>query len=483
MFYPAARRMPPKAPLGQHLLQGIVMQRLTPRSGPGPIFLAVSASCIMIMVVAASGLLERFSGGTGIPRALAAQTVGLYWLLFAIASFVVTSWRNRRAQLLLLVANIVVIALLLEGAMRLIGRPEAMIHFRGVRNRTVHHIYGPNLDMYGGTVEGARFFVHTNEDGLRSHYSREAFREYPVRIVVLGDSMTFGFAVDQPYSYPAQLERILRAKLGDENVAVLNAGVISSSPYLQKLLMREAVAHYRPTLVLSVLDATDIGDDIIYPREAVMENGRPIFSSATEECGAITEIRYYGALWEIVRDFALLLEKPLRYPFDVIGSRLGRSEKPECDYNYYDFEKEIDGTLETNRFFIYRHSLEHTAEDFERTLQNLREVAAGAREAGAAFAMAVLPRFHHWNPKEASHNWEHDLYELDEPYQFEMFRFFEGARTRVDFPIVNLLPDFQATDQFPIVFDEDPHLNRAGNIFVAESVARHLFELDLLPSG
>ena len=67
-----------------------------------------------------------------------------------------------------------------------------------------------------------------------------------------------------------------------------------------------------------------------------------------------------------------------------------------------------------------------------------------------------------------------------EPFQFEMFRFYEEASHSAPFRIHSLLPAFAATDQFPLVFKDDPHLNVAGNEFLAESVADYLIAAELV---
>ena len=130
--------------------------------------------------------------------------------------------------------------------------------------------------------------------------------------------------------------------------------------------------------------------------------------------------------------------------------------------------------LETNRYFHYRHPLELTRSYFDVSLANIEAIAKAVRATGADFLLVISPRFHHWNPKESPDNWETDDYEHDEPYQFEYFRYFDQARSRVDFPIFDLLPAFQATDEYPLVFRTDPHWNPRGNEFVAGVLANHL---------
>ena len=57
-----------------------------------------------------------------------------------------------------------------------------------------------------------------------------------------------------------------------------------------------------------------------------------------------------------------------------------------------------------------------------------------------------------------------------------MFRYFEERAATADFDVRSLLPDFQACQQFPLVFDSDPHWNRAGHQFVAETLAKLLVD-------
>ena len=137
-------------------------------------------------------------------------------------------------------------------------------------------------------------------------------------------------------------------------------------------------------------------------------------------------------------------------------------------------------TITTNRYFHYRHPLALTKSYFDESLGHIIETAKAVRESGAQYLLVVSPRFHHWNPLESPDNWEKDDYALDEPFQFEYFRYFDEARGRVDFPIFDLLPAFQATDKSPLVFRDDPHWNPHGNEFAANSLAAYLIKQGML---
>jgi lysophospholipase L1-like esterase len=91
--------------------------------------------------------------------------------------------------------------------------------------------------------------VRLNSQGFRSDHD---FTPAPVprrtRIAVLGDSFVFGWGVEERQSFPAQLETLLRA--GGQAVEVINAGVPGQSMGEKAIWYRDAVARFRPHVVL-----------------------------------------------------------------------------------------------------------------------------------------------------------------------------------------------------------------------------------------
>ena len=142
----------------------------------------------------------------------------------------------------------------------------------------MHHINPPETAMFCGLFDGKAIVIDTNEDGLRTSYTRETFRAFANRIVLLGDSITFGWGVSVDETIGAVMERELRSALHTENLAVLNTGIVSYSPILERNLFSRLAVEYRPTLTIMVLDATDIGDDYQYGQTATEdESGRLVF--------------------------------------------------------------------------------------------------------------------------------------------------------------------------------------------------------------
>jgi hypothetical protein len=383
-------------------------------------------------------------------------------VVFALAGL---AWSLRRsvARTVMLLISVACSIAAAEAGLRLLYPPSWQWVLK-LPSREYHHMNMPNASLYDGLVDGREIVVHTNEDGLRSRYSRVEFQRYAERLVLMGDSFTFGLGVVQDAAVPAALERILRQEQGDR-VAVLNAGTVSHSPLISSRLFDGVITHYRPTKVLYLLDATDFGDDYNYERELV---GDP--PGYFDWTGVETQ-PYYGAVGQLIHLEELLAA--LTRPFPALRPAVGLPRASARTYNYYGFEARIGERVEHNRFFIFRHPLEQTRPFLDRTFGYVQKLANSVEQQGGEFVLVVTPRFQHWNPAECPENYEKD-YAREEPYQFEYFRYFNEQREVAGFEIFDLLPAFRATREFPLVFKADPHWNAAGHAFVARTLADYL---------
>ena len=407
-----------------------------------------------------AGWLDRFSGSGRVAVKPALFAIWIYGVLILTVLGLVR-FRPRPVKLLLMLVTVVATLAMVEVAARLIGFPRRP--FRGQPSRELHHVMPPSSEMYHGNFEGVEVFVRTNADGLRTTYGQEGFRRHGTRIAVLGDSFTLGFGVPAEQAFPARLEDLLRAGASDADVAVLNAGVVSYSPIIQRRQYERIVASYEPDLVILMLDMSDIGDDLKYAGE--LSDG--LFAQPRND----SRSGFPGAVGQLLLDPVL---DGLMYPYRVLSGGAPAS------YSYLEFQLEIGGQTERNRYFIYRHPLDLTRPFFDSTMRHVKSIAAAVERQGAKFVLFVAPRFHHWNPKEAPDNWEASEYALSEPYQFEYRRYFDEARLGVEFPIVDLLTDFRNAKEFPLVFRRDPHWNSDGHRFVARVLRDHLEDLQLL---
>lgn len=399
----------------------------------------------------------------------------LYWLLAAALVAVLRTaglrsyLAERRGAMVLLLFSTAMSLVFGEVALRLLRPSLGENLYERWPSPTLHHKNAPNRSSQG--MGGHT--VSTNEDGFRSPYSRADFLQHHQRVVLLGDSYVFGLGVAEEDSLARRLEGELRRQLEQEgrdpDVAVLNTGVISYSPFLERAVFREVASAYRPTLTLLFIDVNDIGDDYQYARENV--SGDP----AVPRFDVPDRPRRRGlcelsALCKAARPlFAKLL-----LPITTVEKSLGLVKE---DYDYYRFEVTVGGRVEKDRFFILRHPLAETRPYFDGTLANIEALARDVEAKGSLFVLVVMPRYFHWNDAECPRNWEGFRYKVNEPYEEEYLRYFAEAAPRVGFPVWGLVDEFRAWRGGPLVFEQDPHWNEAGHLLAARTVARKLEEL------
>jgi lysophospholipase L1-like esterase len=109
-------------------------------------------------------------------------------------------------------------------------------------------VHSPNPSEPGG-------HVRTNSRGLRGEeipYKRTPGRK---RILVLGDSVTFGYGLEEENSYPSLLGERLAG-----GAEVLNAGVVGYGLDQQHLWFKREGVRYRPDVVVVGFSAGDIYD-------------------------------------------------------------------------------------------------------------------------------------------------------------------------------------------------------------------------------
>lgn len=89
-----------------------------------------------------------------------------------------------------------------------------------------------------------------------------------LRVAALGDSFTFGGGAGDDESYPAQLERLLQARLVQApsthtSVEVINAGTPGTGTGEQALWYANWVSGFRPQVVILTVISNDVDDDLL----------------------------------------------------------------------------------------------------------------------------------------------------------------------------------------------------------------------------
>jgi lysophospholipase L1-like esterase len=97
-----------------------------------------------------------------------------------------------------------------------------------------------------------RWSVHTNERGFRSPEFADRPAPGVTRVVVLGDSSTFGWGVEHFEAYPARLRGALAERLAvaPERIEVINLGVPGYSSFQGLVLLERVALPLEPDLVV-----------------------------------------------------------------------------------------------------------------------------------------------------------------------------------------------------------------------------------------
>lgn len=92
--------------------------------------------------------------------------------------------------------------------------------------------------------------VETNSDGLRDYEHPFKKEEGSYRILVIGDSFTFGEGVEMEESYPKVMEKLLNERGLGKRMEVLNASAFSWGPSEEYLYLKHYGSRYKPDMVI-----------------------------------------------------------------------------------------------------------------------------------------------------------------------------------------------------------------------------------------
>lgn len=113
--------------------------------------------------------------------------------------------------------------------------------------------------VYPGTThaEDRTVSYQINPQGFRDREFTQAKPADTLRVVLLGDSVTYGTGVDLKDTLPKQLEREIHALCPQRRVEVLNFGVYAYNPRQEVALLEYRALAYQPDVVLLVATVTD----------------------------------------------------------------------------------------------------------------------------------------------------------------------------------------------------------------------------------
>ena len=198
---------------------------------------------------------------------------------------------------------------------------------------------------------------------INSHGLRDVERPWAKppgvkRILVLGDSFTFGMKVEAKYSYPKALERMLNARGGGERYDVINAGVVAYSLCQERKWLEIKGWRYQPDFVIVGF----FGDD---PHCQGEESGERF--KVPRAYRTFTRI---SALYNFLKN-----------SYNIVNARYLERIRPAWT-----------GGLEARSRFLERNGFTHIKEEeWAAVADDLRAIKAGADQRGAGFLVVVIP--------------------------------------------------------------------------------------------
>jgi lysophospholipase L1-like esterase len=117
-------------------------------------------------------------------------------------------------------------------------------------------------------------FIRTNSFGMRDDEPNSGNDASLHRIVVIGDSFTFGFGVSGEDVYPNVLEKVLDSKIRDGRAEVLNLGVGGYSTHDEALVLEHKGNGWIPELVVIGYVLNDPETEPVQPLHMYFQESR-----------------------------------------------------------------------------------------------------------------------------------------------------------------------------------------------------------------
>jgi lysophospholipase L1-like esterase len=121
-------------------------------------------------------------------------------------------------------------------------------------------LYGLRPGAEGRLSETGDALYRINPDGFRGPRHARPKPEGAIRVVVMGDSIAFGYAVEEASAFPRVLEAQLAALVPQAGIEVVNLGVGGYNAWNEAELLKDVGITYQPDLVLVQFCINDLND-------------------------------------------------------------------------------------------------------------------------------------------------------------------------------------------------------------------------------
>ncbi|MBW1766466.1 MAG: hypothetical protein JRJ65_05370 [Deltaproteobacteria bacterium] len=351
-------------------------------------------------------------------------------------------------NLLLLSVSILFSLVVMEMAIRLwnpsIAKPEmAQLH-------QASPLFGWDLipRTFGIGFMGETY--HINSSGFRDTECEIEKQPATSRIMVIGDSFTFGARVNQEDAYPKQLEEALNHL--NIRCEVINCGVIGHNMWQHYEILKRKVLPFHPDLIVLGLFVDDLSRSVS-PREKSDEyHGINPFEDRN-----LLGILEHSSLWNFLRNANAIYEYKYRYrrgysymkTIDERKKEWGPSNPTNTNY------KIMSGKAEKKKYLDFSDAL--------------KEFVKLANTEGARVLVAMIP----------------DSVQLNEPHLQAVNLFVQQACKNYEIPFLDLTPILESEKDHRslYLFPFDAHNSPKGLRLIGQALADQIIKLNLLSSS
>jgi len=373
-------------------------------------------------------------------------------------------------NIITLIATVLILLILLEFSLR-VFYPQLLLKRNHIEASTPMFQEGENVPWQLKPLTEARqrdifgeydIFVKINNLGLRDTNYNPKLNSNIKKILILGDSMTFGYGVEQEESYPEILETLL-----GKDYTVINSGVGGYSPDVEYIYLKEKGLELNSNIIILGLyignDITDIGfnewvelDEKELPKKIISNQYYVDDKNRMRTKGDENVIK--NNPFPVIYGINVFLSyKSHVYIFF-------KEKLKSLFYRLTEQEESIQKTIYGN---YYDEELELL---WKKTETLLLEMNSLAREKDKDFVIILIPsRDQFQKEKDNTYNF------INPNKRFIMF----GEENNII--MVDLLHYFGEDDNpKSFYYEKDVHLNKKGHEFLAKKIYEELKNLNLV---
>src|SRR3989344_39134 len=378
--------------------------------------------------------------------------------------------RKHILNVLTFVATILILFIFFEFGLR-IFYPQLLLKRNHIEASTPIFLEGENIPWQLKPLTESRqrdifgeydVSVKINSFGLRDNDYNTRLSPNVKKILLLGDSMTFGYGVEQENSYPEILET-----LAGGNYTFINSGVGGYSPDVEYIYLKEKGLKFNPDIIiLGLYIGNDITDLESNEWVELDEKGLP---------KKIVSNRYYIDDQNRMRtkgDENVIKNNPfpVLYGINVFLSYKSHAYiflKERSKFLFYRLTEQEELIQKTIYGNYYDKNLKLSWKNVESILMEINSLV---NENGKDFVVVLIPSRDQFQEE------KDNTYNFANPNRRLMM--FGGENNII---IMDLLPYFKEnSNPRDFYYKKDVHLNRNGHRFLAEKIYEELKNLDIV---